>query len=785
MLPSSTGGTGEITISNEASSDSGTLYRNVSFRTSSDGSFDILSWTDWNRHEEQVVHATVTRTGDLGLGTRGAKAKLHAKGWKSVPTTAPGAVSVQGAFVYGVGTNFTDYRSGAVPGSILQIPVGTEMEEAVVVAVLSATTLMVNKMFSANSSNSVPYTFKHPIARFDDSTGVPRMLVTQAGNTGIGAMIPDQKLTLAEQDKRVDNVGILFRSSMTPSSLVEDTMRIRSGWHNSPDDKRDSNKALSIEGRSSDPDNLAGWREVLAARSDGHVGISVSAPSERLHVIGNTYTEGRVIIGPAKQEFDPNEVLEERFAFEVSRATAQQEPLAPTSVGEDDGVRAAHASRYSGMPSGLGDLEFLDTNDQSYLTVSSKGVVGFTHPTSYVGVGTNNPIHRLHIRGTGYLDGALLIRGAGNYEPLNGGRIRHRTNFSFVAGNETGNLEVRDYEGTSAFTMTPNGTIWLSSDHADLCSRSASNHSICNGRFIGIGTKRPLEKLHLVGSQFIEGGELSIRSAESTGNYTVSTRRGSGKVLEVYEMDGTHVALSVSSVQTVGVGNHMPSARLHVFGAEEMTLSQTHSYLEAFSFGNKSDRLQKLLSPAFNGTDANEMEGEDLQPELLKMMEERLTTWFGELHVGDVVTLIDGESQISPQSSIVKAIRNDGSVTLVDSLEVPSGVTNASNFTVAYYRPIARFDDRKGATRLIVDGDGNLALGRRTSHERMTIASQDDNQETVGIMFRTARTDSARLRAYGDRVDGLRLRAGWHNTELQNYGEQRFSLEGRVAWRGD
>ena len=40
---------------------------------------------------------------------------------------------------------------------------------------------------------------------------------------------------------------------------------------------------------------------------------------------------------------------------------------------------------------------------------------------------------------------------------------------------------------------------------------------------------------------------------------------------------------------------------------------------------------------------------------------------------------------------------------------------------------------------------------------------------------------SSTHRPYGDRVDGLRLRAGWHNTGLETYGEQRFSLEGRQS----
>ena len=99
-----------------------------------------------------------------------------------------------------------------------------------------------------------------------------------------------------------------------------------------------------------------------------------------------------------------------------------------------------------------------------------------------------------------------------------------------------------------------------------------------------------------------------------------------------------------------------------------MTLSRESSYNQTFPSGvaNATDRLSKLLSPLFNGTQALEADKDRLQPELLRMMEEHLTAWFGELHVGDVVTLIDGASQIEPQTSIVEAVHQDGSVTLTD-----------------------------------------------------------------------------------------------------------------------
>ena len=102
-----------------------------------------------------------------------------------------------------------------------------------------------------------------------------------------------------------------------------------------------------------------------------------------------------------------------------------------------------------------------------------------------------------------------------------------------------------------------------------------------------------------------------------------------------------------------------------------MTLPQTRSYQQTFALGvgNKTDRLSELLSPTFNGTQALDADRDRLQPELLRMMEERLTAWFGDLHVGDVVTLIDGGSQIEPQTSIVEAIHQDGSVTLTDGFE--------------------------------------------------------------------------------------------------------------------
>ena len=125
----------------------------------------------------------------------------------------------------------------------------------------------------------------------------------------------------------------------------------------------------------------------------------------------------------------------------------------------------------------------------------------------------------------------------------------HRTNFTIKSNarpHETKSfdheLQFKDYWGTPFFTATPNGTIALAAEGPHPCTRTdrASRFTPCVGRFVGIGTAHPVEKLHLVGTQYIESGELSLEERENENNYTITARGGMEETLKLLIQKANH-----------------------------------------------------------------------------------------------------------------------------------------------------------------------------------------------------------------------------------------------------
>ena len=78
---------------------------------------------------------------------------------------------------------------------------------------------------------------------------------------------------------------------------MQDAMRLRSGWHHTEQTEEGAQR-FSVEGFVDES-----WNEVLTARADGNVGVGTWDPLEALHVVGNGYVEGDVLIGPAAARF--------------------------------------------------------------------------------------------------------------------------------------------------------------------------------------------------------------------------------------------------------------------------------------------------------------------------------------------------------------------------------------------------------------------------------------------------------------------------------------------------
>ena len=98
------------------------------------------------------------------------------------------------------------------------------------------------------------------------------------------------------------------------------------------------------------------------------------------------------------------------------------------------------------------------------------------------------------------------------------------------------------------------------------------------------------------------------------------------------------------------------------------------------------------------------------------------------------------------ESRVITRVFCEGKVLEVDTPFGASIFPDISTMTeetfikskLAFHQPIARFDDVGGNTRMVLDAKGNLGLGRHTTKARLTLSSQDDNQQVVTEQFRAA-----------------------------------------------
>ena len=77
------------------------------------------------------------------------------------------------------------------------------------------------------------------------------------------------------------------------------------------------------------------------------------------------------------------------------------------------------------------------------------------------------------------------------------------------------------------------------------------------------------------------------------------------------------------------------------------------------------------------------------------------------------------------------------------------------------------------STRLLGTADGNVGIGEWIADERVSIDSNAVNPEVVDVLFRTSVVGDGDV---SSRVDAMRMRAGWHHTDLTTVGSQRLSV---------
>jgi len=289
-----------------------------------------------------------------------------------------------------------------------------------------------------------------------------------------------------------------------------------------------------------------------------YVGLGTRDPTSKLHVVGNTRIEGDLFVTGSYNITTSN----------VNVSTSDQ--LIVTNTGNGP---ALIVTQTGNQPV----AEFID-DSTTVLKIVNGGNVG---------IGTTNPLQRLHFEGTVK---ATTFSGSGASltqvptSALNG-IITVPSGGTGLATLATGRLLV----GAGTFPVLQDSIL----------------HWDANNSYFGIGTASPQHPLHVVGNTRIEGdlfvtGTYNITTTDvSATEQLVVTNTGTGPALIVTQtgdqpvaefIDDTTTVFKIINGGNVGIGTTSPLQRLHVEGT-----------VKATTFSGSGSALTQVPVSALNG----------------------------------------------------------------------------------------------------------------------------------------------------------------------------------------
>ncbi|SEW48379.1 hypothetical protein SAMN05421841_3822, partial [Chryseobacterium wanjuense] len=313
--------------------------------------------------------------------------------------------------------------------------------------------------------------------------GAPSMVLTRAGNVGIGNTEPSQKLTVVDGVNSNQYQGI---ASFLANNL---TQGVGIGWGGIQSIGTLDNVNLNLNGKGTG--NI-----LLATRDTGNVGVGVINPKAKIDVIGTLGIRS----GETSGSWD-------NLWLNVTAGTAS--------------VNASGAQ--SGLRFNVGNNATGTYGDEQTLTT-----VATMMPNGNMGIGTNAPSTKLHINSA--TNGAVRIADGtqGNNKVLTSDAngvatwrdLPATTDTSIYANNGTltGNRTVSQAANSLAFTSTAT----TGANHFSIDGTTFSVNAV-NDR-VGIGTNAPSTKLHI--NSATNG---AVRIADGTqGNNKVLTSDANG-----------------------------------------------------------------------------------------------------------------------------------------------------------------------------------------------------------------------------------------------------------------
>jgi hypothetical protein len=338
--------------------------------------------------------------------------------------------------------------------------------------------------------------------------------------------------------------------------------------------------------------------DLLSVDPKGNVGMGTGAPQGRLHVAGDLVVDGQ--IRTPQGQVLPGGGGAAPAPVAPLRLVAPDAPLTVEAPG--DGVRMilTHQGGQSSWDMGLGGGR-TPTQRDFWLGNGRSVVLTVQDATGNLGLGTNAPEAKLHVKGDVLVEGTIrtpqgpLSPGGGGggggtspWEAAQGGISYQGGSVGIATGTPEAKLQVINApQGSGGNTLilgptnAPNLRLGYAADYSWIQSHGSKPLRInelgndvsltLNGGHVGVGTAAPEAKLQVINQPQDSGGNTLILGPTNAANlrmgyapdYSWIQSHGS-KPLRINEL-GNDVLVALGG-SNVGVGTPTPQAKLHVKG---------------------------------------------------------------------------------------------------------------------------------------------------------------------------------------------------------------------------